>query len=42
MDVDLFVFDVDGETVKRKYGDRYTGEQAISLLLKEIEHGKEQ
>nr|DAR17271.1 MAG TPA: hypothetical protein [Caudoviricetes sp.] len=38
-DTDQFVFRVNGHTVKRYYGDRYTDEQAVFILLKEIERG---
>ena len=38
-DTDQFIFKVNGQTVKRYYGDCYTDEQAVNLLLKEIERG---
>ncbi len=39
-DKDLFVFKVGRNTVKRRYGMRYDDEQAVNLLLKEIEQSE--
>lgn len=37
---DLFVFKVGRNTVKRHYGRWYDDEQAVNLLLKEIERSE--
>ena len=37
---DLFVFKVGRNTVKRHYGKWYDDEQAVNLLLKEMEQSK--
>ena len=37
---DLFIFKVGGKTVKRHYGMRYDDEQAVNLLLKEMEQSE--
>lgn len=37
---DLFIFKVGRKTVKRHYGRWYDDEQAVNLLLKEIERSE--
>lgn len=37
---DLFIFKVGRKTVKRHYGMRYDDEQAVNLLLKEMEQSE--
>lgn len=36
-EIDLFIFKVGRNTVKRHYGRWYDDEQAVNLLLKEME-----
>lgn len=36
-DTDLFIFNVNGKKVKRVFGNRYDNQQAINLVIKNIE-----